>query len=109
VWRRRARVRRAGRACYIGAHGFSCTGRTPRKAGGGAVLVSRPGTPWPWHRAQMGFGGPGCWAGADRVGADMACGRAKLGCKLGWAERTTREQRSPGSINKLPDFWASRR
>jgi hypothetical protein len=27
-----------------------------------------------------------------RVGSDRACGRAKLGCKLGWAERTTREQ-----------------
>jgi hypothetical protein len=38
------------------------------RAGGSAVLVSWPGTPWPWRRARMGFGGPGCWAGADRVG-----------------------------------------
>jgi hypothetical protein len=109
VRRRRARVRRAGRARYIGAHGLSCTARMPRKAGGGAVLVSQTGTPWPWRRAHMGFGGPGYWAGADWVGVDRACGRAKLGCKLSWAERTTREQRSPGSINKLPDFWGSRR
>jgi hypothetical protein len=28
-------------------------------------MVSRPSTPWPERRAQMGFGGPGCWAGAD--------------------------------------------
>jgi hypothetical protein len=36
--------------------------------GGDAVLVSRPGTPWPWRRARMGFSGLGCRAGADRVG-----------------------------------------
>jgi hypothetical protein len=72
----------AGRArTYKGSHDLSFLARMPGKAGGGAVLVSRPGTPWPWRRAQMGFGEPGCRAGADRVGRKGLAGWAEPGWK----------------------------
>jgi hypothetical protein len=71
----RARRRLAGRrTARAGGGGLLFMGA---RAGGGAVQVSWPGTPWPWRRARMGFGGPGCRAGADRVG--------RIGADVGWS------------------------
>jgi hypothetical protein len=62
------------RRCGVGVRGAHAPG-------GGAVQVSWPGTPWPWRRARMGFGGPGCRAGADRVGLANA-GWSGLRCRI---------------------------
>jgi hypothetical protein len=69
----------AARALLKRRHGVGVRGA--HAPGGGAVQVSWPGTPWPWRRARMGFGGPGCRAGADRVGLANA-GWSGLRCRI---------------------------
>jgi hypothetical protein len=86
-------ARRPGAPAFYRRGPLGVRARTPRGlAGGGVSAMDTAG-----HELQRALDGllAGRATGLEadlRVGSDRACGRAKLGCKLGWAERTTREQ-----------------
>jgi hypothetical protein len=79
-----ARRQRAARRRHPAAtqsrtrRGAAEAARGARARGMAGTLVSRPGTPWPWHWAQMGSGGPG-WPERLRSGSSLRAQPKRIG------------------------------